>query len=138
MKIKFKIKTNECNGFFVLKILDKDMKTIANPKFRNGINDCNLELLLPNCLHFHLSGKNHKRDTIVDPISKKIIKDKSLQILDIEVDGKRLNKNRIAKMFTLETEDKNKINSAYWGFNGCVKWSLDYTDSLELHLDNLE
>ena len=136
MQIKLEIDASEYNGFLNLEVFDKNKKLSVIPKFVTGYNSLNLEVSIPNTLYFNLSGKNHKRDTLIDSNTNKIIKDKSLQIIGMSIDGKPLNKNRVAKMFYLKTEENKLINSAYWGFNGSVELALNCKDSLEYHLSN--
>ena len=128
----------DCNGLLDLKILDQHGAQIQKPTLIKGKNSIMLNIDLPNYLYFVLSGKNHKYDTKIDPNTEKVIQDKSLQITDVKIDKKSLNKNRVAKMFNLKSESNGVIKSSYWGFNGVVEFDLNYKDSLEMHLKHLE
>ena len=131
------IEAGYCNGLFDVKISDNNNNISFEPKLNPGLNEINLKLKLPNKLVFHLTGKNYKKDTIIDPVSKKIIQDRYIKIVDFKVDNKPFDENRIKQMFLLKSENNGIINSSYWGFNGFVEFDLPHDNSLDLHLSNL-
>jgi len=132
------LEVGESNGVMNLTIVDHHDKIYWSDKLSEGKNVVELDVDTPNKLVFNLSGKNNRRDTILDKSTGKILKDKFIKITSVEINGKPLNKNVVAKMFVLHTESKEQINSSFWGFNGSVDFDLPYADALDLHLTNLE
>lgn len=65
-------------------------------------------------------------DTQVDTDGK-IVKDKYIKILNIEVDGLACRPHYVHQNITLHTADDQKIVTSYWGFNGTV--TLDFSES---------
>ena len=137
INVKMTLEAGECNGIFCLRVADKENNISFQPDLRPGMNKLNLDVKTPNTLKFYLNGKDHKRDTVVDPISRKIVKDKYVKVVDFQIDNKPFDQNRIKQMFVLESENNGTIKSSYWGFNGCAEFDLPYEDSLDLHLSNL-
>ena len=131
------LEVRESNGVMNLTIVDQHDKIYLSDKLSEGKNVVELDVDTPNKLVFNLSGKNNRKDTILDKSTGKILKDKFIKITSVEINGKPLNKNRVAKMFVLQTESKEQINSAFWGFNGSVDFDLPHADALDLHLTNL-
>jgi len=136
-KINLIVEAGECNGLMKLDILDSIDTVLYNPKIKNGTNNIELEVKTPCVLFLKVYGKNRNRDTLVDPATHKVVKDKYLKILDVYIDNKPLDRNKVQQMFVLESESKGKINTSYWGFNGIVSFELLHKDSLELHLANI-
>ena len=135
--IKILLEAGECNGFFDMAVQDHLGNILSDPKLHSGTNTVEFRCSLPNTLRFVLSGKDNRRDTVVDPIHGSIIQDKFVNVLDFYVDNKPLNVNKTKKLFTLHTEDDVKIRSSYWGFNGTVDLDMPYKNSFEFHLSNL-
>lgn len=138
INLKLHLDVGKSNGIMDLTITDHNGKAYEIDKLAEGKNTLEIGVDTPNKLTFNLSGKDNRRDTILDPSTGKISKDKFIKVLGVEIDGKPLNEHRVAQMFVLETEDQPKqINSAFWGFNGSVKFDLPHQDALDLHLANL-
>jgi hypothetical protein len=131
------VEAGESNGLMSLVISDKVGKVYQIKPLCEGKNQIEIAVETPNKLIFTLTGKNNRHDTLLDSKTGTIIKDKFIKITGVEIDGKPLNENRVAQMFTLRTQENREINSAFWGFNGCVEFDLPYADSLDLHLTNL-
>ena len=136
-KINFIIEAGECNGLMKLDILDSNDTVLYKPEIKNGTNNIEIEVKTPCVLFLKVYGKNHNRDTLVDPATHKVVKDKYLKITDVYIDNKPLDKNKVQQMFVLESENNGKIHTSYWGFNGIVSFELLQEDSLELHLANM-
>ena len=136
-KINLIVEAGECNGLMKLDISDSTNTILSTPNLKSGVNDIEVEVKTPCVLLLHVSGKNPNRDTLVDPATHKVVQDKYLKILDVYIDNKPLDRNKVQQMFVLESESKGKINTSYWGFNGIVSFELLYKDSLELHLANI-
>jgi len=135
--IKIILEAGECNGFLNLCILDQNKNVLQQPRFDLGKNEINFRCNIPNRLNFKLSNKNNNRDTVVDPLHGNVVRDKYIKIIDFYVDNKPLDRNRVKQMFTLVTEKNGTVQSAYWGFNGCVELDMPYNNSFEFHLSNL-
>ena len=136
-KINLIVEAGESNGLMMLDISDSTNTVLSTPNLKSGVNDIEVEVKTPCVLLLHVSGKNPNRDTLVDPATHKVVKDKYLKILDVYIDNKPLDRNKVQQMFVLESESKGKINTSYWGFNGIVSFELLHKDSLELHLANI-
>jgi len=136
-KINLIVEAGECNGLMKLDISDSTNTILSTPNLKSGVNDIEVEVKTPCVLLLHVSGKNPNRDTLVDPATHKVVQDKYLKILDVYIDNKPLDRNKVQQMFVLESESKGKINTSYWGFNGIVSFELLHKDSLELHLANI-
>ena len=136
-KINLIIEAGECNGLMKLDILDSNDTVLYKPEIKNGTNNIEIEVKIPCVLFLKVYGKNHNRDTLVDPATHKVVKDKYLKITDVYIDNKPLDKNKVQQMFVLESENNGKIHTSYWGFNGTVSFELLQEDSLELHLANM-
>lgn len=137
-KINLIIEAGEYNGLMKLDIsITKDGTVLYNPEIKNGINNIEIEVKIPCVLFFKIYGKNPNRDTLIDPATHRVVKDKYLKITDVYIDNKPLDKNKVQQMFVLESENNGKIHTSYWGFNGIVSFELLQEDSLELHLANM-
>ena len=137
IKIKLHLDVGESNGVMDLKITDHNSRTYHDNTLSQGKNIVELDVYTPNTLIFDLSGKNNRRDTVLDKRTGEIVRDKFIKMVGVEIDGKPLNEHRVAQMFTLKTETNEEIKSAFWGFNGRVYFDLPYEDALDLHLTNL-
>lgn len=137
IEFKITIQAGESNGVMALAINDIRKKSYPVEALVEGTNVISFEVVVPNKLIFSVSGKNNRRDTVVDKETGEIIQDKFIKVIGLEVDGKPLNEHRVAQMFMLKTVDGDKINSAFWGFNGMIELDLPYEDALDFHLNNL-
>lgn len=82
-------------------------------------------ITFPTEFEITVSGKGPV-DTVVDP-SGKVIKDKYIKILSIEVDRIPCIPHYVHRNIVLHTVDGQEIVANYWGFNGTVK--LDFTEA---------
>ena len=136
-KINLIIEAGECNGVMKLDVSSSAHTMLSTPEIKSGVNDLEVEVKTPCMLLLKVSGKDPDRDTLIDPATHRIVKDKYLKILDVYIDNKPLDRNKVQQMFVLESDTKGKINTSYWGFNGVVTFELLQEDSLELHLANM-
>lgn len=85
------------------------------------------EITFPAEFEITLSGKG-PGDTVIDSDGN-IIKDKYIEILNIEVDRIPCVPHYVHQRVTLETEDGQEVTAAYWGFNGVVKLNFKEANS---------
>ena len=71
------LEVGESNGVMNLTIVDQHDKIYLSDKLSEGKNVVELDVDTPNKLVFNLSGKNNRKDTILDKSTGKILKDKS-------------------------------------------------------------
>lgn len=135
-KVNFIMEAGECNGVMDVTITDSNETLSISPRLQKGINNIEILLKTPNILKIDLCGKTH-RDTRMDPVTKNIIQDKYLKMLDVLIEGKPLDRNKVQQMFVIDTEKNGKIRTSYWGFNGTVSMHLEHEDPLYLHLYNI-
>jgi 23S rRNA pseudoU1915 N3-methylase RlmH len=137
IRLKFITEVGESNGVMRLDITDSHNKNYDIRPLEVGHNTTEITVEAPNKLFLKLTGKNNRRDTVIDKNTGKIIKDKFVKVIGLEIDGKPLGSHRVAQMFTLKNENNDEINSAFWGFNGMVELDIPYTDALDMHLANM-
>ena len=135
-KINFIIEAGECNGVMNAHITDSNETLSIVPSLKKGINNLEIVLDTPNTLKITLSGKTH-RDTRIDPVTNNIIQDKYLKMIDVLIEGKPLDRNKVQQMFVIDTEKNGEIRTSYWGFNGTVAMDPEHEDPLHLHLYNI-
>jgi hypothetical protein len=137
INFKITIQAGESNGVMSLTIDDVRKNNYPVETLVEGTNIISFDVSVPNKLIFTISGKDNKKDTVLDKGTGEIIKDKFVKVGGLDIDGKPLNKHRVAQMFVLKTVDGDEIKSAFWGFNGTVELDLPYEDALDFHLSNL-
>jgi hypothetical protein len=135
--IVLQLEIGECNGTMQIVVTNERGTVKVNPVLTEGVTTVKFDTEIPDKVYIQLSGKDNRRDTIIDPQSQKVIKDKYIKVIELKVDGKPLPQSKVQQMFNLETDKHGTINSSYWGFNGKVVMDFPYSDSLEYHLQNL-
>ena len=109
-KINFIIEAGECNGVMNAHITDSNETLSIVPSLKKGINNLEIVLDTPNTLKITLSGKTH-RDTRIDPVTNNIIQDKYLKMIDVLIEGKPLDRNKVQQMFVIDTEKNGEIRT---------------------------
>jgi len=72
---------------------------------------------LPSTIQLSFSGKNQLTDVILDSTGN-IIKDLYVKILNVSIDGFKLNEKFIHQQLTINTTDGKNWTTSYIGFNG--------------------
>ena len=137
INVALQLEIGECNGTMQMVVTNERGTIKIKPTLDEGITTIKFETQMPDKVYLQLSGKDNRRDTIMDSQSQKVIKDKYIKVVELKVDGKPLPQSKVQQMFNLQTDGYGSIKSAYWGFNGKVVMDFPYPDSLEYHLQNL-
>ena len=83
-------------------------------------------ITLPSKITLTFSNKDNNKDTILDE-NNNILSDLYVKILNISLDGMKVNPIYLQKNLKLVTDSGNIINTPYIGFNGTMEISLDAT-----------
>ena len=136
MRIRLTAEFGLSRGIMGLSIRDNDGGAYPTPQFHPGVNYIELEVNAPKTLIFTVIGK-HTRDTVVDPNTGKIVRDKYINITNVEVDGKPLKPETVMDLFLCKTWHHGESKSAFWAFEGNVEFEIPYSDPLDWHLASL-
>ena len=92
-------------------------------KFNKEITTVSLNITFPTTVLITVSGKSIN-DTVLDS-SGNIIADKYLKLTDIRVDKMSVDRYYLPRFIEFETEEKKKIITNYFGFNGTI--AIDFS-----------
>ena len=84
----------------------------------------NQRITLPSKITLAFSNKDNNKDTILDE-NNNILSDLYVKILNIYLDGIKVNPVYLQKNLKLFTDSGNIINTPYIGFNGTMEIPLD-------------
>ena len=84
----------------------------------------NQRITLPSKITLTFSNKDNNKDTILDE-NNNILSDLYVKILNIYLDGIKVNPVYLQKNLKLFTDSGNIINTPYVGFNGTMEIPLD-------------
>lgn len=112
------------NQTMSVEVLNDNSRFFYNPGIDTKIV-CNLDIVLPTIVTLNIIGKNMSTDTIVDP-SGKIIKDKYVKIISMQLEGISVPKEFLEKHIQILTDNQTTYYSNYIGFNG--RAILEFTE----------
>lgn len=124
VSVTFVFQIKNCNGSMNIDIQEKEKILFSGRDLNEGTMDVNIRLAQwPTKLSIDLSNKQ-KNDTQCDSQGI-IIKDKSIEVIAISINGFPLHIDLIDQIFDCQREGSSEISHEnYWGFNGKVIMNL--------------
>lgn len=94
--------------------------SIRVPHLPVGTTEYTVACTVPDTIKIQVSGKNLRRDTIVDSQGQ-IVQDKYVLLRDLRIDQMSVCAPWLPNGITLHTDKGHTVQSNYWGFNGTVQ-----------------
>lgn len=132
-QIEFQTSVRNYNGSMKVEIFDGNRLVYSGASFSEGPGKIDFMIDWPSKVKILVSNKN-PGDTLVDKHGQ-IIKDKSIEITGVSMNGFFLQIDLIDKIFDCRREGQTNVtHENYWGFNGIIELDLTHTSPMRYML----